>query len=468
MGYLKKSFLILFCSFITSLNAELLHNKTFVFAPRLFPVIMSSDAKNTEFSLDGFYQQSTQVAALGSTFAVDGTNVLSVNSTTVVNKHQNSFTFANYYFIHDRDNTVTNGLAGDITFAPLRQAWGANVSYKKNIHKNIFLACHIPMMSVTHQLRASVANETKVDSLGVLDFFQGKEIVTSNAYNRQAALTAAKFGGPQSVSGIAAVNLMTGINLLEKETIGACAKLFVSIPTGSPIKGQYLFEPVLGNGRHYEAGLGFDGYLQLHTGNHCSVDLRGMMNVAYGFKAYETRTVGFLKTRDVGSLLLPQYQLFGEIGKTQALIPAANILTMPLLVTPGCMMDAGTCVEVIFGDFGFNAGYAVNSKSAETAFIQSWEDKKYAIAGVSFEANTQFLGNNGDDASSYPLLKSDLDLAHCLAPATLTHKLSGEVLWKSKTDQSEYCLSVGGGYEFAADNCSIEQFELNAKFGLMF
>lgn len=473
MGYRKKNVLLFFALVATPLAAEVYSNKTFIAAPvnalsfvDLKKVFKKNDV-NWSFQAQGFYEQSTNAQALGANFLIDGSNALVINSGAVADKHLSSFIFINNNFIHDRSSNFAQALAGTITLEPLRQAMGVQFGYTQKLYKDFFLQVDLPVVSVTHNLRAKVSNETRLANIGVLDFFQGNYTGTASD-NLQNPLTAAKFGGEQTVGGVAAINVILGAPLLKAEQAQAIISGHLSIPTGSRVKGEYLFEPLVGNGRHYEAGLFLDGMAQLYQAEKFEFNLHGAFGCMYVFSGLETRTVGFRNSNKVIKPLLPQYQLFGRINTTQALIPAANVLTMPLLITPGMRFDAAFDLCMAFKEFDIKAGYAIAARGCEDAVIQSWDDKIYSLANTVFNTSTNYNGSIFSTSASYPLLQSDLDTSNCTAPASHTHKLSASVFWYPIVNQYPGQFSFGGGYQFAQDNSSIALFDVFASVKFAF
>lgn len=68
---------------------------------------------------------------------------------------------------------------------------------------------------------------------------------------------------PKGISGFAEAQVALGWNFVNTPIGHAGLNLRGSIPAGTRSKAIYLFEPIIGNGRHAEIGLGFTGHLIL-------------------------------------------------------------------------------------------------------------------------------------------------------------------------------------------------------------
>lgn len=89
----------------------------------------------------------------------------------------------------------------------------------------------------------------------------------------------------------AAVNAVFGWNFACCENYRIGLNVRVSAPTGNRPTGEYLFEPIVGNGHHWELGMGFSTYFTL-WGNDCG-DTLGFYcdgNLTHLFKTCQTRT----------------------------------------------------------------------------------------------------------------------------------------------------------------------------------
>lgn len=478
MTFSKKGLFLVLCLAATQVSAQKYVNRTFVALPRhgataahefgAYRAHQKSDNDiNTNIHACGFYAQSTNGDRLGKGLWVDGTNVINIATS---DSDVTTYEHLPRYMLHDSAGTAYSALRGKITLSPLRKVWGVNLGAEHKlgfVNENLFVGINVPVMQVTHDLRANLTGETKVGTVGAMDYFLGT-FEDTTGIDQQAKLTSAKFAGKaQSKTGVASVDLTVGYNLVNEEKAGVRARAFYRIPTGTAVTGEYLFEPILGNGRHHELGFGFDGSVELSHSEKLTIDLNASMALAYLFQATEKRTVNYRSYAGVSQgLLAAHYRNFGK-STVIGVQPGANILTVPLTVRPGVLLDVATDLSFRFGKFGFKAGYAACAKSAESATVQTFTDAVYALSNLDYAANTAFtLGTHNLDSQ---LSKSMLDTSNCTTPASLTHKVNGTLGWYPTVGNFDLCAEVHGGFDFAPqNNVNVEQFHVGAKLGLNF
>jgi hypothetical protein len=68
-----------------------------------------------------------------------------------------------------------------------------------------------------------------------------------------------KFNHTRTLGGLSDIQMALGWNFVNHTYGFAGLNLRVSAPTGSRPNSQFLFEPIVGNGKHWEFGLGFAG-----------------------------------------------------------------------------------------------------------------------------------------------------------------------------------------------------------------
>jgi len=483
MTFTKKSALIALCLFTTAnVLAEKYTNRTFIAIPTCgaahsgyAKVRALKNADNdvlNHMKVGGFYSASTNGNKLASSLLVDGTNLLRILGSEAESS-SSPFSFLNENFIHNNaaDATIAS-LMGNITLSPSRTVWGMNFGYERTMpyFEKMFFSVNLPVLGVAHDLRATATNTTAVNGATLLQFFEGNYQQTlASTHNLQTALTSAIFGGRKTAAGVASVDVNVGYNLVDEEEVGARIRAFVHFPTGTSVKGKYLFEPRVGNGRHYEIGAAFDTDIQLYHSQCCGLDFYASAAVGYSVEATEYRTVGLRDRRHFVNLFLPQYLLFGAVSSStdQALIPGANILTMPLSVRPGVSFDACTKLAFHYNKFGVNACYTLGARSSEVVKVKSWTDGVYAVAAVDYSTATAFAADL-TKSYGYAYNRSDLDTSVCSVPALVTHKLSGSVSWSPTIRRSECSFAAGAGYQFAPGNYAVEHYDVFAKVGVSF
>ena len=179
---------------------------------------------------------------------------------------------------------------------------------------------------------------------------------------------------PLDKMGVADLDLITGYNIIQSDFahFGLYAQLVV--PTGNRPKAKYIFEPIRGNGHHWEFGIGLsahkllfdDGYLDGHS---FGVYFEG--NITNVFKNEQLRSFDFTKNGLLSRyLLLKEFDVVTNIYKNN-LINAINFATRTAVVRVGYKLDFSLKLAYQFGNFMGDLGYNLYARSAETVCIKT-------------------------------------------------------------------------------------------------
>lgn len=472
------------------------------------------------FNVSGAYQQSLNRKAVGQYFGVvPGKNTFTVGAREVPNRAANGLvtTNINSQFDIEGSNLISdstaglrlyNGaaitdpanqpVAGTVTFSPRSEAFGLNVNFQQNFTgalEHWYLKADLPFSFSTNTMGMAVANGMTANlhakHYTLQDFFAGKVQIAATdidedgliaatattaaiptqgsipvANDLQNPLTRLKINGNRSENGLADLTLSVG----RRFECGEHNDRFVSlaahvvIPTGNKIKGEYLFEPVCGNGSHVGLGANLDAGITLWHGENMSWLLSLGTNYTYLFQANEQR-FPTLKNNPLGHYYSAVQNVANAVYQ-----PLVNFLPSTK-VTPGSQLDSLAALGFKYHSFGFDAGYNM-----------FWKEQDKVTMGVLPEVyiapRTSILGVNaagvdhmplGVDASNLVTVNS-FDLTSMVTPSQMTHKLFGGVSYVTEFGDHAYPLNfhVGGSYEFAQDNAALEQYGVWLKVGAAF
>ena len=298
-----------------------------------------NNQSGVNIQVTGFYQESTNETNLGKYFGVDKKNLFKIASET-------DDIFYGYIF-HDQDGDNTDTSAS-IKFEPNQTAYGARFDYFQDLEfllKGLYLKASTSLIRVENDMHMQIINPTDLFAdQNLKRYFAGKYVNLTNS-NKQTYLTHAKIDGKQSSSGFTDVELAIGYKLFDRKRYQIKLDLGVTIPAGNTVKGKYLFEPVRGNGGHWGFGGRIDFQVDIWQKKDWSIKLIHAYNYRYLFKGTETRTLSLNKITDfVGGRTIINFSQYYLLGKQGALaesdlIPAANILTTALDVTPGSQLE---------------------------------------------------------------------------------------------------------------------------------
>lgn len=223
-----------------------------------------------------------------------------------------------------------------------------------------------------------------------------------------------------------------GYNFLNKEDYHVGFNFQTAAPTGNRPKAGFLFEPIVGNGKHWEFGGGITGHYILWRGDmpdtHLGIYLDA--NLTHMFETRQRRTfdlvgkplsrymlaekiglpiIGGLVAGSAASFKAPSAQFKYEYT------PVANLTTMDVDVRVGIQADIALWLNYTKQDWSLDLGYNFWGRSCEhikcpdncvsdpccvlTNLCTPGEGKKWALKGDSYV----FGFNDEDRATVVPL-----------------------------------------------------------------
>ena len=476
---------------VTSIQAETFHDKTFM-KPRTvsdnlameystwhkefnaFKKETTNDRFGGTIQAVPFYQKSTNKKDLGNYFGAFNENVgyNVVQDSIDVGYGLNSKVLYPHEIIHNPGYEVTqvNSLFSQAKFRPTQESYGVRLDYHQDLNefvKGLFFKVNLPVVYVKNDmgivytgtgLTQSLPNGLGTgDAKSLLDYLSGSITTTM-----QEPLTHAKIHGSRSKSGVADIQVAVGYTLLDEANKYMSGFVQGIIPTSNQPEGEYLFEPVYGNGRHWGVGAGLDGRFEVWKKDDMSVDVLFAMQAEYLFKASEMRTLGYA----VAGKVVPfgYYKLAGQIGKL-TVFPAANVLTRKVGVVPGGQFEGMAGFVFNWGKFTFDLDYTLFMKERETIELRDWDDGIYGIVSQSFLTTSAFAAGDGTMITQ----ANGLSIEAASTPAQVTHKLSGGFGYCFNEWKYPVLLGLGGSYEWLPGrNSGLEGYAAWAKVGIDF
>lgn len=353
------------------------------------------------------------------------------------------------------------------------------------------------------------------------DVYQVKPIAGTNLADQQQNMMQAlsqkqwEYGKidnkKHSKSGIPFIQIQFGEVSINSECFYIAPYIGIDIPTGSKVHGKYIFEPVVGNGRH--AGI-FWGLNSEFIAWQDACDLHQLVfaidiNMEYLFKSTQRRSFD-LKNRP-WSRYIETYANLAQATEALNLVPGAggggNILQAIFLNTPGInTLTQKVSVAPGFnftGNFaliynqcepcgGWNAEVGYNFYAREAECIQLKHDFETTVAikdhvgmGLTNPIRTitqdQFSNEAtlfdsllviGNQLSIYPfaiITQNDLDLQSAAHPTTLAHIVYGTAGYHWDDLCNPVMASIGLSYEFNGKyNAALNRVLVWARAGVSF
>ncbi|HML19011.1 MAG TPA: hypothetical protein PKD74_00340 [Candidatus Dependentiae bacterium] len=195
----------------------------------------------------------------------------------------------------------------------------------------------------------------------------------------------------QTLTRVADLRAQLGWNFLSCPDYHLGASIYVAAPTGNRPLGEYLFEPIVGNGKHWELGAGITWHTNIHKSeDECSsFDIYIDANLTHLFKTRQCRTFdligkpfsrymlmakmgtpveNLLAVENVDATVnpmtasgftAPSYQFQNEFQ------PLANISTIPVNVSASVQSDIIVKLSWTHENFQCDLGYNFWARSCE-------------------------------------------------------------------------------------------------------
>jgi len=222
------------------------------------------------------------------------------------------------------------------------------------------------------------------------------------------------------------IHLTLGWNFLQDEDYHFGLNVRAGFPTGNKATGTYLFEPIVGNGGHFELGGGLTASARLWTSDDEESSFYVYMdaNVAHLFKRKLVRSFDLTNRPNSRYMLIqemssPAANLYGgaAAGSTtasdyeyaDALFPLINKSTCCTDVSVAVMGEAAIKFAYNWNSWSFDLGYNIWGRTGEKRCQGcSLDANKYALKGDAFvygftDANSDAVAGN----TGFPLAATE-------------------------------------------------------------
>ena len=182
---------------------------------------------------------------------------------------------------------------------------------------------------------------------------------------------------------LADLRLLIGWNFCQDDDYHAGFNIQTTGPTGNRPKGRFLFEPIVGNGHHWELGIGLNGHYRVwqNQDEQAYISLYGDVNVTHLFRTRQKRTFD-LKTSTFSRYVLAQKlgtnrrdpRLDGDsdadVEFQREFTPVANLTTISVDVSVGIQADMVAMATFNWHGFSWDLGYNFWVRSCENIKIR--------------------------------------------------------------------------------------------------
>jgi len=408
-----------------------------------------------------------------------GTDYLEISGSQVANRDPNDI-LADYFGL----STV---FESEVQLSPFIRTglidFGGYFSWK-----NFYFIVHAPLVYTRWQLGVNeIVLEDGVGSPFPADYMDATPVtepvqswgqaVQGNVTFGQVSqgMKYGKFGCPQSLVGLSDLEMAIGWNLANNNYGHAGFNIRVYAPTGNRPTSEFLFEPMVGNGKHWELGIGFSGHALLWEKDGTQeFSFFSDINIMHSFAASQRRSFDLIMN-GFGSRYILLKQFDTDENYTGVCLPAINVTTLDCKVSIDAEFDIVFMFGYTYNEFVMDIGYNGWIRTREIISLDGCiPENTYGFKGI--ENVTDMFGNlinttesnatlHGDyltnqiadaDVNSPIFINTcDLDLFSAASPLVITHKLFGHLgySWPEcwPVELTPY-LGLGGEIEFEGIN----------------
>ena len=302
----------------------------------------------------------------------------------------------------------------------------------------------------------------------------------------------------QTRTALSDIQCALGYNFVNKDDGHFGVDLRVALPTGTKPRAVCLFEPMVGNGKHWGIGAGFSGHgLIWEKDGEQEWNVVVDAHVSHLCKTKQLRSFDFIKN-GFGS----RYILMKMFDETQAYtgitIPTINASTLLCDVSIPVEFEGAVMFAYTYDCFGFDIGYNAWLRSREHISCPAlFPDQTYGFKGIQnvtigsslpspatqsrAHLHGDYFINQGLVADLNPPVfaqRTDINLTSAENPMAFTHK----IFWHFQYNGGQTCFGKGyigcGGevefegfrpkYLFQPNHVAMSQWGLWLKTGLAY
>ncbi len=355
---------------------------------------------------------------------------------------------------------------------------------------------------------------TPAPTSSIIDAFQGRDYGVLNFTSANTAIVPnpllipitvepmrfAKIKGTQTKSGVADLKFVFGYNAICTQDKHLGINFRITAPVGTRPKGEFVFEPIVGNGRHWAVGAGLECHTELwhHACADRSINVWIDSTIYHLCKAKHTRTFD-IQENGIGSryLLFKQFDAAGNF--TNTFVPGPNVTTLPAHVKIKVMGEFVLLLNFKWAPVTFDIGYNLWGRSKEHIKISgNIPTNTYGLLGGTpidnFLANGTLDPNmpanrtnsairiNGENSSPFgdggpggtpamPLFitTAHLDATSAQAPSAISNTFFAHLGYIFESCRGAPFIGLGGLVEFSDhNNHALNQWGIWVKGGFAF
>jgi hypothetical protein len=183
---------------------------------------------------------------------------------------------------------------------------------------------------------------------------------------------------PRSKTGLADIDVMMGWNFIQNDYVHLGFFGVTVIPTGNRPKARYIFEPLIGDGKHWKLGGGASAHLSFFPNIDETYFNMGIYMYGKALQVFETdqiRSFDFIGNEHEPTHLLTRYMLLKEFNSAKeyngTMINAINFATRNCEVKVGLIADVSVKAFIAVNGWEFDLGYNFYYREGEKISLKT-------------------------------------------------------------------------------------------------
>jgi hypothetical protein len=397
--------------------------------------------------------------------------------------------FSSTFRINPRQSTFGIGFTYRQDFPWLASFWDCG--------NNLWFEISTPLTRVANRVDIieNVINDGGGAATGVVGLPSDQTPVANmtEAFNQSSWLYGKiETGKTHTKWGLADIEAKIGWEWPRTEVCSVEAYVGVVIPTGTKPHAVWVFEPIVGNNRHFGIMSGGSAHFKL-WGNDCwtlACDIDS--DCRYLFSRNERRSFD-LKYRPWSRYLeiysdISQAQQAANLNTAGNLVaanlldsPGINLFTQELKVKPRFISTSNIALTLARSCYDLEVGYNIFFRQAECVkFAKPFPTGAAVKASVgqgrtnslrTINNNLNALNDTVFSVANYTnaiIQQSDIDLESASHPAVLAYTIYAALGYRMEDYCNPMFAGLGGSYEFGDDNVVLKRWNIWGKWGISF
>lgn len=454
--------------------------------------LCDTDCMNGSLSITPHYFQTFNEKEIGRWFFFNGTDSMTFGPAG----QPDVDVFARNFFLNDdffgtvKAKPRVQNFALDINFYLGLDEWVRGLYFRMDIPIN-WTSWNMDLDETTTMKGTEIAANrlgnpvaTASPQNSIIEAWRGNTSGGTNFPHLKEQMKFAKIDGKKEKTGVADITFVLGYDFLCNECSHFGFNARVIVPTGTRPDAEFVFEPVLGNGRHVEAGAGVSGHYELWN-NGCDqtfgIFFEG--NVYHMFRARQRRTFD-LKNNGIGSryLLFKKFDGSAMPAYADEVVFGPNVMTRDIRVKNDIHGEVAVMFDYQRCGITFDVGYNLWGRSRDKiTLVEDIPLNTFGVQGDTVtnmgggtENNTQSMSNIKGEflpaiADLVTITKDDFDIESAEHPGAVSHKIFTHIAYTwVNCDYLPY-VGIGGEVEFSGRrNRAFDQWGAWIKGGFTF